>query len=467
MMAMKFFSDRKFRYGSNSLLLTIIFIAILVMVNILVDSHVKWQLDLTQDKQFTLSQQTVEFLKGIEQEVKITCFYPLSQEPRDVKNLLHSYANNCSKLKIEFVDPDISPLVAKQYDIYSAGEGYGVIVFESGKRQKKIHEYELYGSGIEQKITGAINYVAGDKDLKVYFTEGHGEVPLSSLRIVNAALEDGGYTVERINLVTVEKVPEDADVIIVAGPRRDLSENEKAQLIEYLDGGGRAILQFDILNDLPNFNEVLNLYNMSLENTVIIERDSSMMIPNNPLYLLPQLQNTKVSADIAHNGLYVLMPQARSIRILNDNREDLTIETVARTSEMAWGETDTDSLKKGIGNIDDSDFAGPLDVAVCAVKKAANDTIGESRVLVFGNTSFITDEVLRGSGAAGNFDLFMNSVNWLSEHDGSIIISPKEITENRFTVSATQVWTILAGTLIVPVMIILLGIVVWLRRRHA
>ena len=132
-------------------------------------------------------------------------------------------------------------------------------------------------------------YVTSDKNPTIYVLQGHGElgVPYD----VRTQLENENYDVEDLNLVTQDAVPEDADILLISSPGRDLSEEEEAKIRDYLENSGRAVFLMDITNDeVPNFESILKSYGVGLQKGLIIEKDKGHYV-SNPLYLVPKLES--------------------------------------------------------------------------------------------------------------------------------------------------------------------------------
>ena len=155
---------RQTRYGSNAVILSIAFLGILFFINVLGVRYHK-RFDLTKNKNYTLSQKTIQVIENLKQPVEIIGFFSQNDSRQtDVKDLLDEYVyRSHGKIKYKFVDPDTNPGLARQYHITS----YGVLLFKQGDRTQ-----QTYGLD-EEDITGALVKVTRKKPLVVYFTTGH------------------------------------------------------------------------------------------------------------------------------------------------------------------------------------------------------------------------------------------------------------------------------------------------------
>jgi ABC-2 type transport system permease protein len=241
---MKLFKSRKIKYGTNTIILIAAVIAIVVILNILVGmADIKW--DLTPNKLYSLTDTTKDILKNLEKDVIIYGLFDdgvVGDDYKEVTQLLKHY-EKYPRVNIEYIDPEKNPTIIKELDPDNIIDiqKHDFIV-KSGNKVKKLEYYDLFstrfdqqswreykvGSTAEQGFTGAIKYVTADKTPVVYFTTGHDEYKIESdYQSVKTYLDRNNYDVKEINLVTQEKVPEDAELIIVGSPKRDFSKDEQ------------------------------------------------------------------------------------------------------------------------------------------------------------------------------------------------------------------------------------------------
>jgi ABC-type uncharacterized transport system involved in gliding motility auxiliary subunit len=211
-------TGRQARYGSNALILSIAFFGILVVVNYLVYQNPKrW--DLTEDQQFTLAKETLDTLQKLPQPVTVQGFFTPRTSSEEAEGLLNQYKFHAQgKFDYEFINPLEEPGVAQAANVTTDGS----LVLRMGDR----HETVSFAS--EDELTGALVRMMGEK-VTVYFLTGHGEYsPDDSgdqgLSQLKSALTDKNYTVKSLNLLTDKQVPEDARVVVIAGPSKPLTD---------------------------------------------------------------------------------------------------------------------------------------------------------------------------------------------------------------------------------------------------
>lgn len=476
----KFINDKKLKYGSNLIISITAVIIIAGLVNILISPSIlkkiigkdtlKW--DMTPNKQFSVGDVTNKVLKSLTKDVEIYVLYnDDSSEHSDEKSIMEFLGKyeKYGHVKVQKINPDKNPgLIAKidpdnAYDLHEDN-----IVIKCGKNIKTYFTQQLYmensyeANGTnkwdgEQVITGGIKYVVSDEKHVVYFITGQDEIKfLSELTVLNSYIEKNNFETKGLNLMEVEKIPSDAEIIVFPSPKIDMTIDEKNKMADYLSKGGKAIFLFDYLDStvhFSNFEELMKNYNISLDYDKVKE-DGGNSAPksNYSLVVLPS-RNT-VTTPIVWNMNKMLMPDCRSINISSNHNEKLTITSLINTSNMAVGE----QIDKTKGR----DISGPLELAVAVENK---DGEKASKIVVVGNCSFVTDNVVSQSPFAVNF--FLNVVNWMQNNQSEVTIAPKSIDFGILQVNKGQA-NILSIWLVVvfPIVILSTGLVVWLRRRH-
>jgi len=449
----RFLSGRQARYGSNTLINAVAFIGILFVINMLVYQNPKsW--DVTEDKSHTLAPETLQALNMLPAKVTATAFYSARLSTTSVSQLLQDFKiNSNGKFDYRFVDPDLDPVAARQAGI----TGDGKILLTMGER----HEIASYAT--EEELTRSLIRLISPETRVVYFITGHGEADISqssnaNLSSARSTLENKNYTVKTLNLAAENKIPEDARVIIVAGPTKPLSEQEVSLLKAYVEKGGSLIVLEDPL-PLTNFGEAPDPLADYLASTWGITLDNDIIITpsQQPLYAVAAGYDPNHPITRAMT-MVVILPQARSIS-LGVPPANVTLTGLIQTAQQAWGETnftDTNNVKYDAGE----DKAGPLTMAV-----AGENTSTKGRVVVFGNSLFITDNAFN---AYGNSDIFINAVDWAAEQENLIQITPRQPVQRSFKLPSQLQWiAILIGSIFVlPGLVILAGIASWISRRQ-
>ncbi|MFY9270304.1 MAG: Gldg family protein, partial [Candidatus Manganitrophaceae bacterium] len=233
-MVKDFSTRRSTKFGVNSALMAVIFIAILSIVNFILARH-EVRFDLSGTGAFSISPQTVNVLKNLKNDVKIIGFFQeRSGAKRQAKDLFENYRYQSDKFQFEMVDPDKKPTIAKQYGITE----YDTVLLESGGQRATLRTIS------EEEVTSALIRISREAKKTFYFVEGHGEHAIddperNGASFLKETLEKQGFAVKKLLLLSEKKVPDDAAVVVVAGPQRPLIEEERKGLDDYVARGGR------------------------------------------------------------------------------------------------------------------------------------------------------------------------------------------------------------------------------------
>lgn len=467
----KFMNKRSLKYGSNSLLLIAIVVAIAVVVNLLVGMG-DFKLDLTKDQIYSLSDESKKAIKDIKKEVTIYGLFddatiPGGSEYKQLVTLINEYKE--LGIKVEYVDPDKDPGTITKFDKDGTkGIAKGDFVVVSGNKVKKLSGTELYGESsdygrlysAEPLITGAIKFVTSDVTPIAYFVEGHNEYAVSSdLTQIKTVLENNNLEVKSLSLVTEEKVPDDCKVLIFASPKKDLTEDEKIKVNAYLKKNGNIAFLFDPVETsetFPNFEEVLKEYNIGINYDKVKELDDSKHLTGDEYAIITGIESNDINSAFSGKDYQLFFTDVRSLSVLKSAKEWITTTSLIKTSDKAEAAS---VIKQG------ETQQGPFDVAI------ASEISGGSKVLAFGNGSFLTDSALQsqyGQYYANGANYFLTTViNWMQGKTDDSAISAKLITQKALTATETQskvISVVLIGVL--PILILGCGFVVWSRRRH-
>lgn len=467
----KFLNKRSLKYGTNSIVLIVVVVAIAIVINLLVGMG-NFRFDLTADKLYSLSDQSKDIVKKIKKDVTIYGLFdnatiPGGSEYREITNLINEYKG--LGVKVKYVDPDKDPGTITSLDPQKTmGLTKGDFVVKSGNKVRKLEAQELYGQANQQYgrmysaeplITGAIKFVTSDVTPVAYFVEGHNEIPLTEdLNQVSKILQSNNLEVKSLSLLTEKKVPDDCQLLVFVSPQKDLTDEEKIKLDAYIKKGGKAVFLFDSLESsekLANFEDSLNYFNIGINYDKVKENDSSKHLPNDNYALIASLENNDINKVFSGANYAVFMPDSRSINILKNQKDWLTNTPLITTTDKA----ESNDIVGGKIN------KGPFNLAVAA------EVSGGSKVLVFGNSKFLSDRAL--SSQYGTYfqygtNYFLTTVvNWMQDKTNEETISGKLVTAKALTVTESQT-KVLSIVLIgvIPLAILGCGLFVWSRRRH-
>ena len=442
----KILTGRQVQYGSNSLILFIAFTGILVVINILAQqSPQRW--DVTEDKQHTLAPETIQTLQSLPEPVQATAFYSVRLNAETANQLLEDFKTNSNgKFNFQFKDPDSNPVLVKQLGI----TGDGKILLQMGDKQ------EIVTTASESELTnGLIRLLNPDKPV-LYFLTGDGEHDTEnsgsgSYTRVRQVLESKNYVVKTLNLQAQNAIPDDARVIVVAGPLVPLTENSVTLIKDFLSKGGSLML---LANPVPltKFGDQPDL----LDNDIVVDTNS----PSSPFFAVGAQYASHPITD-KMQGIAAIFPYSRSISV-DTTKTDVSATALVLTIAQSWGETDFQALQNQQAPTynEGVDLLGPMTLAAAAENKTIN-----SRVVVFGSSSFAEDDNFDFSG---NGDMFVNAIDWAAQQDTLINLTSNTAQTRTFTPPGSfQFIMAIVGTVcVIPLGVVVAGVYAWVRRRR-
>ncbi|NLT38915.1 MAG: GldG family protein [Clostridiales bacterium] len=472
------FRTRAFRAGSYSFLVSLIVIAIVVVINVVINQLPSrfTSLDLTRESYFTLSEQSKQLIGNLDEEVTLYWLVETGTEDTYIEQLLNRYEDVSDKLKAEKVDYIIFPNFSSAYTDETVTNNSIIVV--CGDKSSYIDNSDIYVKDTsptagftvldfygEDAITSAIIKITSGATLNLYELSGHGEKGLSeySKKLVGS-IKNQNYTLQTINLNKFEAVPADAACLILTTPKSDLSSNEVEKIKQYLQNGGRMIINIDIIDaDTPNLDSFLAFYGIEIVDGIIVENNADYYYKSqSPLYLLPRMNTHVITIPLMDNDYTVLLPAAQGINFLDDVREGVYYGKFLTTSEDSYAKADGYKSSTYVFE-EGKDTMGPFTVG-CSVTETVDGNT--SRICVF-TTTFMLSEAANEMVSGANFDLFLNSVDWVCSRETNISIRPKNMNIKPLTFTGTQTNRLfLFMVIILPLIPLVIAVVVTTRRRR-
>ncbi len=493
-------SKRKAVVGTNVAIMSIFAACIFAIVGFLNNRHYE-RLDLTAVGKYSLSSKTKNILKGLDKPIVITTlFNPGEMFYEQISDVLKEYAYHSNKIKVESIDPLRNRTrveeLAKRLNLGDLQ--LNTVVFECGEHSKHVQQSEVIEKQYpfkfkgEEAFTEAILNVTQEKQTAIYFVTGHGELQFenydrSGISGIANALKRDNCRIAPLDILNVKKIPDDCDVLVIAGPSKAYLTEELNIIRNYLENKGKLLLMLEpaLSPNMPTgFKTLLAEYGIVVRDDVVVYNKVNM-----PLFGLQTVAE-----------IYVGKDEYADHRITNDLKNFNTIffgacavdaappndqmpyqaTVLMHAPEGSWGETDVANLrqKKPEYNID-VDLQGPVSLAVAAQVKELPKAVTQShpemandpkakpqgaRLVVFGDATFATNEYIENPG---NADLFRNSINWLAKKETQLGISAKPPDFRKATINPIQMklifWISIAG---IPVIPIIIGSIVWWKRRR-
>ena len=483
------------KYGASSGLVVLLGLVAIVGVAV-VSSRPRFNktLDLTRDRLNTLSDQSLKIIavtREASEPVKVTAFLTDEGPNKEFKDAMALYLGHGAKLNVEYIDPQVNPTRAMAEKV---SEG-NTVIFRLGKQEKRLTAFS------EEKITNALVNVLKKKSKTVYFTRGHGEGALrgaeaTGFNTIVTDLENNRNRVEELSLLESAKVPDDADVLVVAGPKYEFKEEEARILDDYLRRGGSLLVLTSAMTPVATLNKLLEKYGMRFESDLLILPPNDVraqMIGQNNAIVTDFDELSPVTKDFARQSqVAMVMRTTRSVEEVKDNPSKLKVTLVAKTgreiikvknvrqasdlenlNEDRWQQGAASVIAVATGKApapatadsgDKKDGKAKADAPQPAAADAAPKS-RETRLVAVGSAEFATNQ---GAQASEHRDMFMNMINYLLQDEDFIAIRPKDPTKStlRMTSGASQL-TLALLAYIWPLLFLGGGTFVWLKRRRA
>lgn len=456
-----FLKAKQTKFTAYAVVYTAVVLGALGLVNFLANRHNK-SLDLTANKRFTLSDQTLKVVNGLKEDVKITYWDRTSAfaAPGGAKDMLDRYDNLSPKISVEYIDPEKKPTVARAAGVRNFGTTF-IETLGRKEEAKSVTEEELTGALIRALKGGArtVCAVKGSQEHTFENTERDGYSNIKEY------LERNNYKTRDISLLEKPEIPKDCTVVMVAGPKRDYLEPAVTALKNFVEGGGRALFMLDppikLARDEVDENaaltKVLADWGVTLNKDLVLELSPIGRLfglgPEMPL--VNKYESHAIVRDMRDAAS--AMPLTRSMDAKAGAKT--SVEKLFATSDNSVATTNLTSAEIRVdapGN-----KKGPFTLAAAGTYNTGTEK-QQGRFVVTGTSLFMANGYLR---FGANRDLAVNIMNWLSQDEDLISIRPKEPEDRRVNMSAAQMRTFFFLLLTVPLAIIAWGIAVWSKRR--
>lgn len=470
--------------GTKTLILVAIIIAIFVCINIGMQKLELTPIDFSQEKLYTLTQESKDKVKNIDKDVHI--YFVGSTDDDANLDIAKQYKKANERIVAEAVDINNRPDLAQKYGIESGTQG---IIVECGEKSKVLTSSDLvtYDTTTyetiniaEEKLTSSILSVTSNKVPKVYFLEGYSEFSLDkNMNYLKTFLSNEVNEVKTLDVLSTGKIPDDCDTLVITTPSKDFDDIATNAIIDYINSGRNILWMNSAITskkDIPNVNKVLEIYGVNpFEVGIIRETDTSKMVTNSPDLIIPEIESSTVTKDL-YNTTGVILVNATKININEDKLEELKVKKteLALASKDSYFRTNFNNQQDAISSEDEKGtfiVGAELEKTIKEKNEETNESAVTSKLIIYGENYFVSDYQLSQNSQYGaiqlayNKDLVLNSIAYLVDR-------PEDITARKNTGTVTYTATEEQDTIIriiifaVPFIIIIVGIVIWQIRRR-
>ena len=443
-------------------------LGIAALLNFLGDRY-NFRHDMTADALFTLSDDSKRLMRTVEEEgqyVQVKTFMS-EMEGMRFQDLMKEYNHQSDHFEYELVDPQKNALQVEQNNIRERGTSIVEVRGDGQVRSERIMQMS------EEALSNAILKALRARDMKAYFTTGHGEAELDQVdgkgySLLKGRLRELNFEVLS-GLQLQDGVPDDASLLVVLAPKERFSAADAEVLERYLDGGGRALFLLDP-GAPTGLEALLDAYSIELGQDFVVDLSG-----------LGQLFGADVSVPVVINygdhpvserlssGTMSFFPLARSVRPASHRLKNPQIAALALTHQSSWGERDLSPVTGEGGQVEfdpEVDLRGPVSLAV-AVQAEPDTSLtseGQVRIVVFGDADFASNEYF---SQQANGALVANSVEWLTEDEDRLQIADRRPAHNPINLIGNQGSVVLwVSVFVLPFAVALSGLVMVLKRGY-
>lgn len=486
----KMFRSVSSKNGTYSVGLVVIVIAIAIVVNMVagqLPESVR-NIDISENNIYEISEVTTDMLDALDKDIQIKVIAEQDAIDDRIKTFVKKYEGLSNKIDVEWLDSVLHPSVLQEYDT----EGNVIIVSceETGKQTSisfddivVYDEYTYYMTGQysetefdgEGQLTSAINYVASEETKKIYRTSGHGEGTFSTS--VSDLFTKNNLETEEINLSMNPKIPDDCDLLFMYAPTADITDDEKVLIDDYLQNGGNVYLILgETTAETPNLNAIMETFGLQKTDGYIA--DMQRCYQGNYYAIFPQLTLSEGQSKGISNEM-VLLLNSMGMETLEVDSDTLEVTTFMETSTDGYavtenGETQGQFVLGAVATdyfeveseeeTEDSEDVGEEETEE-TTETAATGSM-QARLTVLASESIISSDITDQLTTLDNLTLFINTVTDNFEDVETVAIEAKSLSiEQNTPLHAGGISIVVI--FVVPAAIVLIGFVVWMKRRKA
>ncbi len=444
---------QRFSYRLSNLLFVLALSLVLGMLAWLSKHHEQvW--DWTFENRSSLTQETKTILNRMQLPLRITAFVDDNAPLHDrIRQVIARYQQHKPDISLSFSNPDLEPELAMAAGVNRTG----VLVFMYGTQREELRSLD------ERSIARSLLRLLREKDTWVLMIEGHGEAdPMdegaSGFALWRRELLNAGVRLQPVNLLRGMPLPRNASLLIITTPQHEWPQGELERVLQYIEEGGNLLWLQDP-GKLQGLDPLMKILGISFV-------PGTMVDANEDIHQLLGIQNPTIIPVLDYGRHPVtetlktqtLFPLAQAVELTPES--EWTGTPLLRSLKHSWSENGPLHLQVGF-DLSQGDILGPLDLGIALTRQHGDK---EQRIVVIGDSQFANNNYL---GYGANRELVLNLMNWLTEDQGLISLSPRRAPDTQINLSQTQIMLMAFSLmLILPALLIITGLTVWYRRHR-
>jgi ABC-type uncharacterized transport system involved in gliding motility auxiliary subunit len=448
----------------------ILFVVIIGLLGYLSKTYHK-SFDITQNQRNSLHQTTQDLLKKITKPIKLIAYVPDDAVVHSsLKELIEKYRKHNKAIQLEFVNPDLDPIRAKQDGIEYSGQ----LLIKLGDKSEAVSSVD------EQTMINVLQRLSREEARLVIFLEGHNEAsPLeeksNGISKLATVLGKKGFLLQPHNILRTQSIPESASFVIIAAPQKDFLETEVKIITDYLKRGGN-LLWLHEPGDLHGLDDIEQQLGVELQQGTLLDANQALQemlgIKHPAAIAVIDYGQSELTKDLSAHTLF---PFATSIKKDQEIKDSgWKYQPILSTLITSWLESG--DIQGNVKFDDDADKPGPLDIGMIVTREipesdaTENNSVNkpekkntEQRVVVLGDSDFMRNSYI---GQGSNLDFASNIFNWLSTDDVLLSIKASISPGNSLSLSNAGRVALASLWLGLPLILLVLGVFRWMRRRN-
>jgi ABC-type uncharacterized transport system involved in gliding motility auxiliary subunit len=451
-------SARQTKYAAYAALYVIVILAIVSVANVLANRYNK-SYDSTANKRYSLSDQTAKIVKGMKQDAAIT-YYDRQSGFQSAKDLLDRYSTLSTRIRVEYIDVEKNPQVARAAGVTKTGTSF-VQIGAKKEEAKSVTESEITGAIIRdlKTTTRTVCFVTGSGEHQIDDTQRNGFSRLKDI------LAKDQYTTKSMSLLEKAEIPADCTVVVIGGPQSEYVQPAVDAIKKYVEQGGRAMILLDAplkfgrpTADNTALTDVLQSWGVSMDKDLLLDLSPvGQLMGLGPEIALVSTYDSHPIVD-EMKGTATGFPLSRSLTVKNTDKTNVQKLFESSATSLATAKLDSPNINQR----DPNNKKGPLTIGAAGSYTTGKEN-SEGRFVVVGSSTWPANSFINFNG---NGDLALNALNWLSSDEDLISIRPKEQENRNVTMTRAQFnWVRLSTQFLLPGALLLAGVSVWWRRR--
>ncbi len=413
--------------------------------------------DLTRNQQNSLHESTQKLLQNLKQPLKFVAYVPDDATVHSgLKKLISKYQKVKKDTQLEFVNPELDPQRAKADGIEYSGQ----LLIKLGDKSETVNTVE------EQVIANVLQRLSRKKLRQVIFIEGHGErspydEKSSGLSKFTKIMENKGFKFQPHNLLRTQSIPKNTSFVVIAAPAKDYLDGEVKILKDYLKQGGN-LLWLNEPGGIFGLDDLEQQLGLEIQEGTLVDANQALQdmlgIKHPAVIAIIDYGDSELTKDLAAHTLFPFSTAIiKDESITDSNWKYQPILTTLPTSWLETGE-----IQGNVKYDDDSDRPGPLDIAQLLTRQKT-ESKKQQRVLVIGDSNFLLNSFI---GQGSNLELASNLFNWLSDDDELLSVKAIRAPDSSLDLAGWALYgSALYFLLILPIGLVLIGTIRWIRRR--